>query len=176
MENFTAFRVGSATFTKGCNGCVHHHFRFIECGSGLSHKLTNPSYGNDPIYVDLLTVGSLTNPMGSGGGTMIHSAAFEGWYIDGATFVNHGSNYLIASCFACLKPGFRQPITVRTRRFSFISSTHTFRRSKHSHETIYWDLDGSITGLGPDSWVAGSEGSNFIILLTDYELTHFRFP
>jgi hypothetical protein len=160
--NTTAFKCGSAQFVKVCNGCKFINEMWIESGGGMSHKMTSPGYSDEAQYQNVLCVGTRDPQKVSSlrVGTQFFFSAFEYWQVEGAIFVNYGSNNVIRGGFAMpgLTGGF-MPVTVRFKGLVFDNTTQRLMTNYPSNKVIYLDLDGSLTGQS-NAWATGYFGYN----------------
>lgn len=81
--------------------------------------------------------------------------------VDGTSFHNFDFNDAAAlgDCSHCWHPASTDmgARTVSTRNLSFDDSTVTKRvRYQYPGRGIFWDMDGTLTGLGADSWAVGN--------------------
>jgi hypothetical protein len=93
----------------------------------------------------------------------VHMPANEDLYIDGAAFVNFGPAVRpLVTCNECDDPGANPTnggFTTRTSRLEF-SGTDRFVDFAPPMKEIVWDLDGSLTSRGPNSYVVPPWGWN----------------
>jgi hypothetical protein len=172
FKSFTAFRCGMGMFYYGTGNIVHEDHRFVECNVGhLNNHLSNNIH-SDPFYLDSVLVGNIELDLdyvgaghfdGSEGMASAHSStesiqglsaachsprvslgfrwAKDGEYmlVSGLTVINYCNTPVMRGCF-------KNVCTMRFERWQPIH-TYVYTDNLPRKSGIFWDLDGTLTGL-----------------------------
>ncbi|CEM30506.1 unnamed protein product [Vitrella brassicaformis CCMP3155] len=149
LEGLVAYHNGLGVF-HGTVGDAHHHdYRLVENGGALEWKKMNEDVGvhSPPHFYHVLAVGKQS---GTGGrGFLMPQKEF--WNMEDGTFVNYGDNWALKPCMSCLSDT-NMAQGAFTYRFKNMKFHNSSRRVEWTLKDILWDLDGSLTDKGPDSF------------------------
>jgi len=149
LDTLLSYRNGRGVFHKEVGDAHHHGYRLFENGLGVEWEKMHEDVGekSPPNFYKMLVVGSVDGSGGSG----IMAPQKEYWGIEDAYFVNLGNNYAIKPCTKCLSDTdmAQGAYTTRVKNLKFVNSN---KRVDWTLKDIIWDLDGSFTGLGANSW------------------------
>lgn len=142
-------------------GSVHLvGFAFVE-NSGydvrMFHLVVPPAVAWLPHLQDTLFVCNLRSGRDcpAGKDAAIHTPANEDLLVSGATFVNYGNVPGMRTCNECDDPGSvpsQGAFTIRTARLAF-SDSDAYVRFGAPYKDIMWDLDGTLTSRGANTYV-----------------------
>ena len=158
--NFTSFRNGQHGIFGKKNGDLHHINAKLGENSGSDQfwtKLEKVKYHeNDPNILNGLFVGRVngvtdTTDLGKAG---LWAPQNEFFHVKDTTFVNYGASGALRGCAKCgdqtsLKQG---AYTVRTQGLTFVNTAKKVKFTE-PHKQIFYDLDGTLSGVGVQSWL-----------------------
>jgi hypothetical protein len=188
MKDFTVFRCNTGLFYYGTGNLNHVNHRLMECGTGHFNNFFFSGLHQEPFYTDAVLVGNIdldVDQVGAGhsdgvtpaqapGGTCTSRVGLgfrwtkqgENTMGSGITAINFCNTPVMYGCF-------KDRCTVRIEKFA---PTHTYVYTNNEIENsgIYWDLDGSLTGMGPNSFVTWDEEYNHWPDLCKWDDTHHK--
>ena len=130
--------------------------------SGFECRIIFSPWGDAGIY-DSLFIGRASLPGSSvlsTTGNGIWTPHMIGFEIHNTTFANYvgkGGIEFCAHCGRCGSPeeGKHDGMETRTSGLKFVNCPNSRVRYRHKFEGILHDMDGSLTGLGPDTYMVG---------------------